>query len=195
MALSSGMSAFTSWGVIGGLILVWAFAACTRNETHGLPPPTSARTKSQEALLEGVRIDRYENDRLRYHVNLVHASLDRETDVATGEGVEIEVLEKDTSALKARITAPRGKSALRSKVIDLWDGVVMKDVEGRTLKGDAMTYDAASDRLTSQGPVTLEGDNFRAVGVSLSGQPQKGVLDVAPPVRAHIEPRHPPLRR
>jgi hypothetical protein len=168
-----------------------ACAACAGPPTGaGLPLPTDPRTAGHLAELDGVLIDRFDRDQIHYRARVERVHFDRQGGVATGEGVAVDVLEKDDpKSTKVHVTAPRGKSVLRSRVVTLEGGVVMHDRDGRTMKTEAATYDAPADHLDAPGDVTLEGDNFRAQGASLTGKPMAGTLEVGGPARAHVDPK------
>jgi hypothetical protein len=200
--------------------------ACSTPPTGaGLPPPTDPRTVGHLAELDGVTLDRFEDDRLRYRATIDHVHFDRTSGIARGEGVAVGILEKEPDSrvpgraerslraqrgtptrpddpenrarfIKVHVEAPRGESALKARTVKLEGGVVINDLDGRTMRTELATYDAPSDQLEAPGEVTLEGANFRAVGASLHGKAVAGAFEVGGPAHAHIEPRgasHEPL--
>ena len=136
-------------------------------------------------LFEQVRIDRWEQDRLRYRARIRSVRLDRDSGHMIGETVDIESLDR-TAQVDARVTAPRMVSDLRSRLVRLEGGVVAVDRDRRTLRSETLQYDSGADRLETSAPVEIEGDNFRALGRRLTGQPRAGHLEVEGPSTATV---------
>lgn len=160
----------------------------------GLPQTSMPRAAGNQVVLEDVEIDRFEQDQLRTRARVARLHLDRTIGLALGDGVRIDVLEKEprlaaAGVVHAQVEAPHGRSILDSRVVTLEDGVTLRDREGRVLRTASMTYDSGRDFLSAPGVVTVEGENFRATGASLSGHPVKGDLEVGAPVWGHVEPR------
>lgn len=145
----------------------------------------SSEPAEHQVLFEGVRIDRYEQDRLRYRALIRSARLDRESGHLAGETVAADSLDDDAQ-IDARVTAPRMLSDLRSRRVRLEDGVVITDRAGRTLRTETLDYDSAADRLETSAPVRIEGENFHATGGRLTGQPRAGQLEVEGPTTATV---------
>jgi LPS export ABC transporter protein LptC len=144
--------------------------------------------EANQVLFEGVRIDRFEKDRLRTRARIRSARLDRESGHVTGGSVEAEVYD-ETSALEARVTSPRMVSDLRSHVVRLEEGVVITDRVGRTLRTETIQYDSSADRLETSAKVEIDGDNFHAKGGRMTGQPRAGLLELEGPTTSSLSGR------
>jgi LPS export ABC transporter protein LptC len=158
-----------------------------RDESAGSKPAEN------QVLFEDVRIDRWEQDRLRYRAYLGSVRLDRESGHVLGESVRADVLDRE-ARIETRVTAPRLVSDLRSRLVRLEQGVVVRDEAGRTLRTETLQYDSGADQLETSAPVEIEGDNFRANGGRLSGQPRAGQLEIEGPTTGTITPSSPSAR-
>lgn len=66
-----------------------------------------------------------------------------------------------------RITARRGELDLEKRRVRLLDDVVVKTVAGQTLYADDLIFTDADRAVTTDGPVTFVGPDYRIVGVGL----------------------------
>lgn len=163
-------------------------AAC---RDAGLEPPDDP-VDGERVVLREVLLERFEDDRLASRSRVATLYLERAEGLARGEGVQVEVVDREAGPRappRAQISAPRGQSLLRTRVVTLEGGVTLTDADGRVLTTDAASFDAVADHLESHGPVTLSGENFRATGARLVGQPGRGHLEVEGPVRGTITPK------
>jgi LPS export ABC transporter protein LptC len=171
----------------GFLIKLAACAAIACSSPPRDDVASAAKPAENQVLFEGVRIDRWEEDRLRYRARIRSVRLDRESGHVLGETVAADVLDRQGET-EARVTAPRMTSDLRSRRVRLLDGVVITDRQRRTLRSETLDYDSAADRMETSEPVQIEGDNFRATGRRLFGQPREGHLEVDGPTTATVTP-------
>jgi LPS export ABC transporter protein LptC len=132
--------------------------------------------------LERVTIDRFEEDRLTSRASIERAEIDREKHVITGEMISIRVLD-GRGGETAHVAAPRGNAELGARTVVLEGGVELVDQEKRTVRSDRMIYDAARDAIEAPGPVTIEGENFRADGHGLVAKRREGTVELGGPAR------------
>lgn len=140
-----------------------------------------------QVLFDGVRVDRFERDRLRHRAHLAQARLDRASGTVTGEVVEAQALEGEE--VRAEVRAPRMRSELKSRTVTLEGGVTVTDHEGKTLRTETLTYDSARDWLETSAPVSIEGENFHATGGRLTGHARAGRLEVEGPAAGRVLPK------
>jgi LPS export ABC transporter protein LptC len=150
-------------------------------------PDDASETKPAEnqVLFEQVRIERWEQDQLRYRARIETVRLDRDSGHMTGEIVSVDALDREAQ-IQARVTAPRMVSDLRSRQVRLEGGVRIVDREKRTLRSETLDYDSGADQMETSTPVEIEGENFRARGRRLYGQPRAGALEVEGPTTATV---------
>lgn len=164
-----------------------ATLAATSCSTPARDEEVGSKPAEHQVLFEGVRIERWEQDRLRYRARIRNARLDRDSGHVTGETVRADVLD-EAAQVEARVTAPRMVSDLRSGRVSLESGVAVTDRDRRTLRTETLRYDSRADQLETSAPVEIEGENFRASGGRLSGQPRGGRLFVEGPSTATVTP-------
>lgn len=159
-----------------------ALARCTLPPTPAPPPESDHR-----ARMEGVVLDRFEDDRRVSTSHFDRADVDRETGVVRGERATVRVM-GESAEVRATITAPKAEADLRAREVRMLGGVRLVDDEGRVMTTEAMRYRSEGDRLESESAVTLTGDNFTVEGSRLTGQPRTGALKLQGPVRARVRP-------
>jgi hypothetical protein len=168
-------------------VLLWfvAATACSldppRKQTlvEGLP-----RTENVVEL-QGVAIDRFEQDHLSVRAELATAKVDREKGTITGETIAISVLD-ESGETTATILAPKGRAERGTAVLE--GGVTLRDAEERVVRSETMIYDAAKDAIRAPNEVTIEGANFRARGASLIATRTDQLIEVSGPVSATVAP-------
>lgn len=166
-------------------LLVGALAQCTLP-----PPPTPPPESDHRARLEGVTVDRFEDDERTSTTHLERAIVNRETGVVLGEDATARVLGEDPEP-RATITAPKAEADLRARTVRMSGGVRMVDDAGRVLTTDAIRYRAADDALESEGAVRVQGAGFTVDGERLVGSPKAGRLELEGRVEARVVPRRP----
>ena len=159
-----------------------ASVSCTTPVRDDAP---GSKPAEHQVLFEEVRIDRWSQDRLRYRARIRSVRLDRESGQVTGETVSADVLDR-AAQIEAQVTAPRMVSDLRSGDVSLEAGVAVTDRDRRTLRTETLRYDSSGDRLETSAPVEIEGENFRAKGGRMTGQPRAGQLFVDGPTTATV---------
>ncbi|MBK6689699.1 MAG: LPS export ABC transporter periplasmic protein LptC [Deltaproteobacteria bacterium] len=166
-------------GLVGGLLL----SACDP------PPVTAVPIARRQVELRGVVIDRFAKDQLRDRTVVERAELDRAAGVVTGERVKSELYRKDGPLIpEAELVADRATSELGPKRVILEGAVRLADPQGRVVRTERLVYEGQAGTITTDQPVVLEGQNFRAEGRGLVGNLEAGTIELGPPVRAFIVP-------
>lgn len=153
------------------------------------PPVTAVPTARRQVELRGVVIDRFEQDRLRDRTVVDRAELDRAAGVVTGERVRSQLFRKDGLLIpEGELVADRATSELGPKRVVLEGAVRLSDPQGRVVRTERLVYEGQEGTLSTDRPVVLEGNNFRAEGQGLVGDLEAGTIEVGPPVRARVMP-------
>lgn len=162
------------------LLLALALPACSVEPSR----PVSGTSK-HEVVLSGVKVDRFEGDRIRYRATLRELRLDRIDGRVRGAALTVDVLgDEGETAPRARLFAPEASTRLGSDTIELGGGVRIVDAEARVLSSERMRYTGSDGRLVTEAPVTLEGENFRARGRALGATKDSRVVEVLGPIEA-----------
>lgn len=179
------------------LVMVLGFAsavfAASCKPDRVAPPRKQGGPGPNHARLVGVSLDRFEADRLRTRTRLANADVDRRTGAVKGDGAIVEVRADDDPAhVRATVTAPAARADLPKRRFTLEGGVRLVDDAGRVMTTERVDYDARSDRLVSEGAVSIEGDNFVVDAAKLEARPRGGTTTLEGPVRSVIAPRDAP---
>lgn len=153
------------------------------------PPVTAVPTARRQVELRGVVIDRFDNDRLRDRTLVDRAELDRAAGVVSGERVRSELFRKEGELIpEGELVADRATSELGPKRVILEGAVRLADPQGRVVRTERLVYEGVAGTISTDQPVVLEGNNFRAEGRGLVGDLEAGTIEVGPPVRARVVP-------
>lgn len=161
------------------VILSLACQACLAREPRARVMAEGAPTPD-EVRLDGVRLERWVDDRLGYSARATTASIQRRTQLVTAKHVRIEGDRSTITADEASGVASGGKVTFNGHVL-------VVDDQGRRLETDRAIYDPQTDRLTAPGEVRLSGRNFVATGATLDAKLGLKTIDVDGPVQARFD--------
>lgn len=153
----------------------------------GAPPAASDAPPLErgQVVLDGVTAHRFAQDEVAHRARVSRITFTRGEDQVVGTGVEARLRGPEGAATE--ISAPKAIWSTEDQTTRLSGGVRIRDADGRVLETDRLRHDGATDRLHSDAPVVLRGENFEARGQGLEGRVSER-LTLQGPVEATFTP-------
>lgn len=170
--------------------VLW-LVVCCQGAACSAPPVPSVRAEApagpHELVVEGVRVERWVDGRLRLSAEAARARADRRRGVLSAEGVALTARDEHEVPL-GYLSSHSLAADLAGARVELHGDVVLEDTHGRTLTATHAVYTAGDQRVVAPGRVQVEGANFRAAGRRLRADLEPGTIEVAGPLSARVFP-------